>query len=206
MHSVLPPAVTKGSWFGTQPEASAGTLITVGADPGAIFDDFVRGNYEGLVRLGVVMTGQRAFAEDLAQEALARTWLRAQRSLPEDLGAYVRRVMVNTYTSWWRGVLRREQLVDVVPEVGAQSEDVAAQRAQADELLQALRRLSRGQRAVLALRYYEQRTEREIADLLGCSIGTVKSQASAGIRRLRSDPMLTGSVRGQLTSEECAGS
>lgn len=96
--------------------------------------------------------------------------------------AYVRRVMVNTQTSWLRRRRVVENFVDVVPDSVAQLDDFYAIEGRA---LPALAQLPAGMRAVLVLRFYEDLSEAETAQLLGCSLGTVKSQTSRGLDRLR---------------------
>jgi RNA polymerase sigma-70 factor (sigma-E family) len=155
-----------------------------------VFDGFVRSNYVGLIAFGLLLTGQQAVAEDLVQEALARTLLRSQRQLPDNLDAYVRRVMINTYTAWWRRLLRRERPVEAPPEPDPEEFNHAERLTYTRALHHALNRLSRGQRAVVVLGYYEHRTQKEIAELLGCSVGTVKSQQHDALNRLRADQEL----------------
>jgi RNA polymerase sigma factor (sigma-70 family) len=94
----------------------------------------------------------------------------------------VRRIMVNTQASWWRRRWRGEIPSSEVPEVGI---------ADRDQLWEALRRLPLRQRTVLVLRYFENLSEVEIAEAMGCSLGTVKSQASRALAKLRLDESLT---------------
>ncbi|GAA1858541.1 SigE family RNA polymerase sigma factor [Asanoa iriomotensis] len=150
----------------------------------AEFEDFVRARWTSLVRYGYVLTGNPHDAADLAQEALARlgsAWPRVvNRDNPE---AYVRTAMVRLHISWWRR-LRRERLMSEVPDQPAG--DRAFDRIDsASELWPALARLPRRQRAVVVLRYYEHRTDDEIATLLGISRVTVRSQASRALEKLR---------------------
>ena len=148
------------------------------------FSAFVASRHHALLRTAFLLTGSRSTAEDLVQTALTKTylaWGRIERR--EAAEGYVRRTMVNTYTSWWRRHRGREHPVAVMPEVAGR-EDVSA-AVERSVLWPHLRALSRGQRAVLVLRYYEDLTEAEIARVLGCSPGTVKSQASRALRILR---------------------
>lgn len=153
-----------------------------GAEPA--FEEFVRARWMSLVRYGYVLTGSPYDAADLAQEALARlgsAWPRVIRRDNPD--AYVRTTMARLHISWWRR-LRREHLMADVPErpVG----DSAVDRIDAaSELWPVLARLPSRQRAVLVLRYYEHRTDDEIAALLNISRGTVRSQASRALEKLR---------------------
>jgi RNA polymerase sigma-70 factor (sigma-E family) len=148
---------------------------------GESFDAFVRARLPALLRFAHAMCGDPHTAADLVQDALERTgmhWHRIDRG--GDPEAYVRRAIVNGRTSRWRK-LRRESLVDAVPEPRAVSDPPVRD----DVLWQLLATLPRGQRAVLVLRYYEDLSEEQIAATLGCAPGTVKSQASKALAKLR---------------------
>jgi len=97
-------------------------------------------------------------------------------------------VLVNLYTAWWRRRWNVEDATDDLPEPG----EPGGQSATEDrtDLVAALRRLPKRQRAVVVLRYYEDLSEIETARLLDCSVGTVKSQASKALAKLRIDPGL----------------
>lgn len=143
------------------------------------FDEFAHARMQHLLRFGHVLTGDPHAAADLVQDALERAMLAWPRVTRQgDPEGYVRRIMVNRNISIWRK-LRRERLVDEPPEQTSVPEgrDLA--------LWEQLRRLPPRQRAVLVLRYYEDLTEQQTADTLGCSVGTVKSQASKAIANLR---------------------
>jgi len=142
------------------------------------FDAFVRARLPHLLRFGRALTGDEHAAADLVQDALERTLMRWPKVTSEDPEGYVRRAMVNRSISVWRK-LRRERLTDEIPH---QSYD---DQPRDGVLLDALRELAPRQRAVVALRYYEDLTEAQTAQILGCSVGTVKSQASAAMGRLR---------------------
>lgn len=145
------------------------------------FQEFVEVRYADLLRTAYLLTGSRESAEDLVQTALLTT-MRHWRTVG-DPQAYVRRAMVNQRISVWRRIGSRELLTAVPPE---QSQpDGTAGRADRDELLTALGRLPARMRAVLVLRYWEDMSEAETARVLGCSVGTVKSQSSRGLARLR---------------------
>jgi len=143
------------------------------------FDAFVRARLPDLVRFGRSLTGSTEAGQDLVQDALERTllaWNRLDsRSDPE---GYVRRIMVNRNISIWRK-FGREHPTDQVFDRGTEDSHFD------DDLWQALRSLPTKQRAVIALRYYEDMSEAEIARTLGCSVGTVKSQASKALAKLR---------------------
>ncbi|TQS43021.1 SigE family RNA polymerase sigma factor [Cryptosporangium phraense] len=149
------------------------------------FVRFVTERSRSLLRYGYVLAGDPHTAADLVQEALLRlrdAWDRGKgREHPE---AYVRTTMSRLHVSWWRR-RRGEHLTGLVPERG--SPDPGLRRVEDDTgLWQALEVLGRRQRAVLVLRYYEGLDDDEIADVLGISRGTVRSQALRALRRLRS--------------------
>ena len=141
-----------------------------------------------MLRTAFLLTRDMGHAEDLLQTALARAW-RAWRRVHGDPEPYVRRIMVNTYATWWRRKWRGEQPTDVLPDVVGASPEAAVDER--DWLWQALGRLPRRQRAVLVLRFYEDLTEAQVAVVLGVSVGTVKSQASKALARLRLDDTIT---------------
>jgi RNA polymerase sigma-70 factor (sigma-E family) len=147
------------------------------------FGEFVAEALPGLLRFGHVLTGDPRKAEDLVQEALARS-LRRWRSLNSDNAtAYVRRVMVNININRWRQWDARVDLGGV-PDVVA--DDLAMRRSDDRDLLRrALCRLPVRQRTVLVLRYYEDLPETSIAELMRCRPGTVKSLAARGLAALR---------------------
>jgi RNA polymerase sigma-70 factor (sigma-E family) len=152
----------------------------------AAFRQLVVGRGPALMRTAFLLTGNRTSAEDLVQTALTKTYAAWGRLRdPEVAEAYVRRTMATTYVSWWRRH-RREQVTDVVPEPHRAHEVDALQTVLSRTVLWPLLvELPRGQRAVLVLRYYEDLSEAQIAQQLGCSVGTVKSQASRALARLR---------------------
>jgi len=163
------------------------------------FASFVAARWPALLRSAYLLTGDRGQAEDLVQSALARTYVAwARVEAPE---AYVRRAMVNTHTSWWRRHRDRETVTDVLPEPrgrGAALDAVETVVARST-LWPHLARLPRGQRTVVVLRFYEDLTEAQTADLLGISIGTVKSQTSRAMAALRAalTETPTGTTGGQ---------
>jgi RNA polymerase sigma-70 factor (sigma-E family) len=145
------------------------------------FDAFVRARMPALLRFAHALTGDPHTAADLVQDALERTgvrWSKLRRT--DDPEAYVRRAIVNGRTSRWRK-LRRESLVDAVPEPRGQA-DPSTHDA---DLWRLLATLPARQRAVVVLRYYEDMSEDQIARTLGCAPGTVKSQSSKALAKLR---------------------
>jgi RNA polymerase sigma-70 factor (sigma-E family) len=150
------------------------------------YAEFVRARGAALQRTAFLLTGDWGHAEDLLQTALAQTYLRWPVDSPE---AYVRRVLEATYASWWRRRWRGEVPHEVLPDAGADRwSEVDARGA----LQGALARLPRRMRAVVVLRFHEDLTEAEVARLLGVSVGTVKSQCSKALAKLRADAGLTG--------------
>jgi RNA polymerase sigma-70 factor (sigma-E family) len=160
-------------------------------EPAESFAAFVREHGERHLRVAVLLTGDWHAAEDLVQASLIklyRVWPRMDLT-GGDPDAYLRRVIVNTQRSWWRARWRRETPVAELPESAAGDDD-ADRRALASVIRQALGELPRRQRAVLVLRYLEDLPEAEVASLLGCSVGSVKTHAHRGLRALRAK--LTG--------------
>lgn len=144
------------------------------------FEEFVAARRPALLRTAYLLTGQHQDAEDLVQVALVKAVPRWRR-IADDPEPYVRRILVNENVSRWRSRRWREVHTDRVPERAA---DQRGQDASIT-LRAALARLAPRQRAVVVLRYYEDRTERETAELLGIGVGTVKSQARDALARLR---------------------
>ena len=148
------------------------------------FAEFVRMTMPGLLRYGHALTGNPHDAADLVQSVLEKVgsrWIAVQRKGDDPL-AYVRRAMANTHISIWRR-RRRENLVADLPDSGVVAPELS--RLDNEPLWQALRELPPRQRAVIVLRYYENLSEAEIAQSLGISCGTVKSQASKAMASLR---------------------
>lgn len=149
------------------------------------FTAFVRSRGEHHLRVATLLTGDRNAAEDLVQEGLLklyRAWPRLDTSADPD--AYLQRIIVNTRRSWWQRRWRQETPAAEIPE-GLAGEDAADRHATGALVRQALSRLPRQQRAVLVLRYCEDLPEAQVAGLLGCSAGTVKTHAHRGLRALR---------------------
>jgi len=159
------------------------------------FTEFVTARSAELLRLAYVLTGDRHAAEDLLQSALTKAaahWGRIHGA-PE---GYVRQIMYHEQVSWWRRRARRPvTLVARVPERPAQDQMVMVEARLA--LRDALLALPPGKRAMLVLRYLEDLPEARVADILGCSVGTVRSQTHKAIAQLRSVLPALG-----LTSEE----
>ncbi|MFC4063047.1 SigE family RNA polymerase sigma factor [Planomonospora corallina] len=145
------------------------------------FADFVAARGSALYRYGYVLTGNAEDAADLTQEALMRlgdAWPRVRRR--DDPEGYVRITMARLHVSAWRR-LRRERLVAQVPETAYTDGGLDGDEGLWNEV----KALPPKQRAVLVLRYYEDLPDEEIADLLGISRGTVRSQAARALDKLR---------------------
>jgi RNA polymerase sigma-70 factor (sigma-E family) len=134
-----------------------------------------------LLRTAVLLAGDRHRAEDLVQEALTQVALRWRRLSSGHPDAYARQVMVRGNISWWRKH-RREVLAEV-EDVPSPGDEVAAERRIV--LDRALAALTPRQRATVVLRFYDDLSERDTAETLGVSVGTVKSQTHLALRRLR---------------------
>lgn len=160
-------------------------------DPDQDFRDFVAARQRPLLRSAWLLTGDWASAEDLVQTALVRAWPHWRR-LPDQQAAeaYVRRVMLNVFSSWWRRRWRGETPTASLPDAAAPDEYGASDVRGA--LVAALRLLPKRQRAVLVLRYFDDLTEPQAAEVLSCSVGTVKSQTAKALAALRRDPRLAG--------------
>ena len=159
----------------------------VRATPNVGFDDFVAARSNGLLRTAYLLTRDEGLAEDLLQTALTKAWFAWSR-IDGNPDAYVRRILVNTYATWWRRKWNGEHATEDLPDSGAG--DFAAGTTSGHDLWIALGRLPKRQRAVIVLRYFEDLTEAETARILGCTAGTVKSQTSKAMANLRIDPAL----------------
>jgi len=152
----------------------------------ADFDKFVAAHVDDLLRTAYLIVWDEGEAEDLVQECLlkvARRWPRVRRM--EQPQAYARRILVNlALDGARRRAQRRRELEPGTPPILSAIDPLQTIETRA-ELLQALGQLHERQRAVLVLRYFNDLTEAQVADVLGCSPGTVKSSASRGLARLR---------------------
>jgi len=154
------------------------------------FAAFVRERGEYFMRLAVLLAGTPPEAEDLLQASLVRLYqawprLDVTDGVPD---AYLRKILVNTRRSWWRSRWRQETPVAAVPDAADPARDGSAHAdryALGALVREALAALPRQQRAVLVLRYFEDLPEASIAEILGCSAGTVKTHAHRGLRALR---------------------
>lgn len=161
----------------------------------AEFEQYMAARQPALLRTAYLLTGDQHSAEDLVQTSLAKlylSWDKVQRR--ELVDGYVRRIMVNEHNSLWRRAWKRQEFAtDTIPDhTGVEDRPDHGERSALWEFVQTL---PRKQRAVVVLRYYEDLSEAEVADILGISVGTVKSQSSRALAALRervhTQPMLT---------------
>jgi RNA polymerase sigma-70 factor (sigma-E family) len=148
------------------------------------FAEYVVARRDALVRTAFLLTGDRSSAEDLVQATLVRVWPRWERvGSMDNVDAYVRRVMMSIFLSWRRRFWTREVATEVLPDSPLLHDVVGPDDRVM--LLAAIGGLPPKQRAVIALRFFLDLTEADTADALGCSVGTVKSQASRALTKLR---------------------
>jgi len=181
------PGESGGPSGPAEPAAEAVPRQFAGVGAGdADFREFVVARGRALLHSAYLLTGNLADAEDLVQSALAKTYQAWDRI--EDrraLDGYVRRAMVNTHISWWRRRRVDEYPTDQVPDLPVADAPVSSELH--DALQRAIDRLPQRMRAAVVLRFFEDMTEAEVADVLGVSQGTVKSTVSRAVAKLRSD-------------------
>lgn len=187
------PRSAKGAANGT---ANGGTATTTTAAPHAAYPSFtsyVRARGPVLLRTARSLTANPSDAEDLLQTALAKTFVAWERI--EDhraLDGYVRRALLNTRTSQWRKRKVDEFACEELPEpTGVAESDPAERQVLHDAMWRAVMKLPDRQRAMVVLRYYEDLSEAQTAEVLGVSVGTVKSAVSRALGKLREDPELS---------------
>jgi RNA polymerase sigma-70 factor (sigma-E family) len=165
-----------------------GTVAVMGksrAERDAEFEAYMAARQPSLLRTAYLLTGDRHTAEDLVQTALAKLYLSWDKVHRRELvDGYVRRILINENNSLWRRAWkRREVATEVVPDNVAVLDrpDHGVQSA----LWEFVQTLPKKQRAVIVLRYYEDLSEAEVAEILGISVGTVKSQSSRALASMR---------------------
>jgi RNA polymerase sigma-70 factor (sigma-E family) len=183
------------------PEERAARGGHVKADRDERFREFVSSRWPRLVRTAYLLTGDQHEAEDVVQSALIkvyRSWWRIVRSDNPD--AYVRRILVHCHKDRFRKRRVPVWLTDAVPDM-AVIRDPLADSDERQRLMAALATLPPRQRAVVVLRYWEDLSETEVAAALQCSTGTVKSQASKALIKLRAvlaeDALITAQGKGE---------
>jgi RNA polymerase sigma-70 factor (sigma-E family) len=157
------------------------------------FAAFVAGRSQALLSTAYLLTRDWGRAEDIVQQALARSWV-AWRSIKGPPEPYVRKVLLNEYLGWRRRRWRHELPSEDVPDPPGAPDPASGIDAR-DAVWRLLGRLTAQQRAVIVLRYYEDLSEREIADVLGCSPGAVKSHAARAMATLRAT-LIESAARG----------
>jgi RNA polymerase sigma-70 factor (sigma-E family) len=148
------------------------------------FEELVVSRGAALLRFALMLCGDAQLAEDLVQTVLARAyrrWSSIERTAQPE--AYLKKMLVNEHLSWRRRLSSRELPTSLTTEVALL--DCSAAQASRDAAWALLARLPRRQRAVLVLRYYEDLSDEQIADVLGCGISTVRSNASRALATLR---------------------
>ncbi|MBN6546073.1 SigE family RNA polymerase sigma factor, partial [Actinacidiphila bryophytorum] len=161
------------------------------SDAEAEFTAYVQERRASLYATAYHLTGDRFAAEDLLQSALFSTYRAWDRiSDKAAVGGYLRRTMTNLHISAWRRRKLNEYPTEELPETVGDTDEMGGTELRA-VLWQALARLPEQQRTMLVLRYYEGRTDPEIADILGISVGTVKSSIWRSLRRMRDDEALS---------------
>lgn len=161
------------------------------------FEAFVAARSADLLRTAVLLTRDRGHAEDLLQTALVKAYRRWSR-IDGDPYPYVRRVLVTSAASWRR--LRATQEIVSLPAHDPAAPDATEAVAERERMADALATLPPRMRAVLVLRYTEDLSEADAAELLGCSVHTVRSQTVRGLARLRA---LLGAAASAIVLEEC---
>ncbi len=157
-------------------------------DSEASFRAYVEAHQRRLLRLAFLLTRSDTAAEDLVQQAFVRAWPRWGRIVSAgDPDVYVRKVMLNAGRSGWSRAWNGEIATHELPEVERPDEPIETRLV----VLQALGELPPRQRAVLVLRYFDDLTEAQTAEILGIAVGTVKSQASKALAALRRQPGLS---------------
>lgn len=163
------------------------------------FEEWARTRTRPLLRTAYLLTGTQHAAEDLVQTALEKVLL-AWGRIREDPDAYARTVLHRVHAGRWR----KRRVIEISGDFGHEprSADHAGRVEDHLVLQSALARLARRQRAVIVLRFYEDHTEAQVAEILGCSIGTVKSQTHKALRTLRaSSPELDELIQRKQRSD-----
>jgi RNA polymerase sigma-70 factor (sigma-E family) len=167
------------------------------SDRDAEFTDFVADHGRQLLRTACLVTGDAHNGEDLLQTALAKaygSWDKVSRA--DHPVAYVRRLMINTHLSWLRRLMSTEQVLETLPDAG--TPDHQSAHAESDALRAALLGLSPRVRTAVVLRFFEDLSEADTAELMGCSRSTVNNHVTRGLAALRG--LLTPEGNGDLTT------
>ena len=151
----------------------------------SVYAEFVEHRSHALLRTCYLLVGDHQLAEDLLQEALIKTFIAWPRLRdPANVDAYARRTIVTTAISWRRRRSFHERPVDVLPDSASSTDEVEG-LATHQVLVAHLRELPPRQRAAVVLRFYEDLSVAQTAEVMGCSVGAVKSHVSVAVARLR---------------------
>ena len=172
-------------------------MVRVGTDADS-FATVFNAHHRKAVRLAYLLCGDHHQAEDIVSDAFAKVYVQWQKGRVSDVGSYLRRAVVNETNSKLRRryLERREAAKRSGDERGVRLVDEHA--ADHDEVWQALSRLPERQRQAVVLRYYEDLSEAQTAEILGCSVGTVKSQVSRGLARMQELLTTTAPLGGEV--------
>ncbi|GAA2484904.1 SigE family RNA polymerase sigma factor [Streptomyces longisporus] len=166
------------------------------------FEEYLRMRQDALLRCARRLVGDPLEAQDLLQTALLRTYRRWDRIADKQLAdAYLRRVMINTRTEWWRARKLQQLPVELVPD--ASVEDSTEQHADRALLMDIMRVLPPQQRSVVVLRYWERMSTKETASALGMAPGTVKSTLYRSLARLREELQRRDSASAAPAGHRC---
>jgi RNA polymerase sigma-70 factor (sigma-E family) len=195
MGTPMQPSIVRGGDMAAPTRPGDGTADRLD------FESWLVARERRLHRTAHLLTGDVHSAADLVQTTLAKLYLRWDRVREaDDVDAYARKVLVNEYrTAWRRPVRRAEQVVELVPDRPAP--EVPAYDGGREAVWRFVCSLPPKQRTVIVLRFYEQLTEAEIAEVMGISVGTVKSQSSRALASLRAQlpdhPEISGEEAGR---------
>lgn len=159
------------------------------------FTEFVAARQAALLRLAMGLTGDRQLAEDLAQTAFVRLWPHWRKlATSGDPWAYLQRILATTYATWWRRKWRGEQATETVPDLVPTADEIATADDR-DAVTRWLQLLPERQRTVIVLRFLADLSVSEVADVLRCSEGTVRSQSHKALQHLRNAGAVASSTR-----------
>jgi RNA polymerase sigma-70 factor (sigma-E family) len=163
------------------------------------FEEYVKARGDALRRFAYLLCGDRHLGEDLVQEVLVKAYRRWSRIEADQPDAYLRTALVRSHVTWLRRRSSSERPGAVAEDRPANG-DLAAEQAARADLWERLRQLTRAQRAVLVLRYYEDLDDRQIAGVLRCSPATVRVHAARGLSRLRASLSTASSSKSGASS------
>lgn len=168
----------------------------------AEFSEWMTARQPALLRTAYLLTGDHHGAEDLVQNTLAKVYLNWNKVRDQQaIDGYARRILVNENNSVWRRAWKKKETVSSEVPDWLPSHDVYDE-GRNSALWELVQTLPKKQRAAVVLRYYEQLSEAETADVLGCSVGTVKSQTSRALATLRGQADSHGLTRADHLGEE----